>query len=59
MYVKGKTAKLFINDTKLPHFIVSELKMGVHKTGEFVFLDIGTAGIFRDLKVTSKTKGTQ
>ncbi|MGE8381595.1 MAG: hypothetical protein ACN6PN_24740, partial [Sphingobacterium sp.] len=31
--VKGKTAKLFINDAKLPNFIVNYLKMGADKTG--------------------------
>jgi len=53
--VKGKTAKLFINDAKLPNLIVNDLKMGADKTGAIgLFVDIGTEGFFRDLKVTSK-----
>ncbi|WP_286753497.1 MULTISPECIES: family 16 glycoside hydrolase [Sphingobacterium] len=53
--VKGQTAKLFINDAKEPNLIVNDLKMGADKTGAIgLFVDIGTEGFFRDLKVTSK-----
>ena len=52
--VKGQTAKLFINDAKEPNLIVNDLKMGPDKTGGIgLFVDIGTEGFFRDLKVTS------
>lgn len=53
--VKGQTAKLFINDAKEPYLIVNDLKMGADRTGAIgLFVDIGTEGFFRDLKVTSK-----
>jgi len=53
--VKGQTAKLFINDAKQPNLIVNDLKMGTDKTGAIgLFVDIGTEGFFRDLKVTTK-----
>lgn len=52
--VKGQTAKLFINDAKEPYLIVNDLKMGADRTGAIgLFVDIGTEGFFRDLKVTS------
>ncbi|MCS4227025.1 DUF1080 domain-containing protein [Sphingobacterium sp. BIGb0165] len=58
--VEDKTAKLFIDDTKPPNLIVNDLKMGADKTGAIgLFVDIGTEGFFRDLKVTSKTNGMQ
>jgi hypothetical protein len=53
--VKDQTAKLFVNDTKEPYLIVNDLKMGPDKTGAIgLFVDIGTEGFFRDLKVINK-----
>lgn len=53
--VRGQTAKLFINDAKEPNLIVNDLKMGPDKTGAIgLFVDIGTEGFFRDLKVTNR-----
>lgn len=53
--VKGQTGKLFINDAKEPYLIVNDLKMGADRTGAIgLFVDIGTEGFFRDLKVTSR-----
>lgn len=50
--VKGARAKLFIDDAKQPNLIVNDLKMGADPSG-FVglFVDIGTEGYFRNLKI--------
>jgi hypothetical protein len=52
--VNGKTAELFINDLKYSSFIVDKM-LGTSKKG-FVglYVDIGTIGYFRDLKVTKR-----
>jgi hypothetical protein len=50
--VKDATAKLFINGAKQPNLIVNDLKMGSEQSGSIgLFVDIGTEGFFRDLKV--------
>lgn len=52
--VNGETAELFINDLKHSSFIVDKM-LGTSKKG-FVglYVDIGTIGYFRDLKVTKR-----
>jgi len=52
--VNGETAELFINDLKYSSFIVDKM-LGTSKKG-FVglYVDIGTIGYFRDLKVTKR-----
>lgn len=52
--VNGETAELFINDMKYSSFIVDKM-LGTSKKG-FVglYVDIGTIGYFRDLKVTKR-----
>lgn len=52
--VNGETAELFINDMKYSSFIVDKM-LGTSKRG-FVglYVDIGTIGYFRDLKVTKR-----
>jgi hypothetical protein len=52
--VNGKTAEMFINDMKYSSFIVDKM-LGNNKKG-FVglYVDIGTIGYFKDLKVTKK-----
>jgi hypothetical protein len=53
--VNGETAELFINDAKYSTFIVDKL-LGSNKGGGLgLYVDIGTIGYFRDLKVTKKT----
>ncbi|TCR14396.1 hypothetical protein EDF67_101500 [Sphingobacterium sp. JUb78] len=53
--VNGNQAKLFINGSKQPYLIVSDLKMGADQSGSLgLFVDIGTEGFFRNLKVTSR-----
>ncbi|MFD2904215.1 hypothetical protein [Sphingobacterium anhuiense] len=51
--VNGDQAKLFINDSKQPYLIVNDLKMGADQSGSLgLFVDIGTEGFFRNLKVS-------
>lgn len=51
--VKGKQAKLFLNDNKPPSLVVNDLKMGPDVSGALgLFVDVGTEGYFRDLKIT-------
>jgi hypothetical protein len=51
--VKGKQAKLFLNDNKQPSLVVNDLKMGADASGSLgLFVDVGTEGYFRDLKIT-------
>lgn len=52
--VSGKKAELFVNDTKYSTLIVKEM-LG-HTTGGAIglWVDIGTIGYFRDLRITQK-----
>lgn len=51
--VKDKQAKLFLNDNKQPSLVVNDLKMGADVSGALgLFVDVGTEGYFRDLKIT-------
>jgi hypothetical protein len=50
--VKGKEAKLFLNDSKYPVLLVKDLKLGDKASGGIgLWVDVGTEGYFRDLKV--------
>lgn len=50
--VKGKQAKLFLNNNKQPSLIVNDLKHGSDMSGTIgLFVDVGTEGYFSDLKV--------
>lgn len=50
--VKGKQAKLFLNDNKHPSLIVNELKLGDNISGAIgLWVDNGTEGYFTDLKI--------
>jgi hypothetical protein len=50
----GKTARVFINNQKHPSFIVSEMK-GKTSTGSIaLWVDIGTEGYFKDIKILKK-----
>jgi len=51
--VQGKQAKLFLNDNKQPSLIVNDLKLGDNVSGAIgLWVDIGTEGYFKDLKIT-------
>lgn len=52
--VNGETAEMFINNTKYSTFVVDRL-LGKNKKGSIgLYVDIGTIGYFKDLKVTKK-----
>jgi len=52
--VNGETAEMFINDLKYSSFIVDKM-LGKHKIGGVgLYVDIGTIGYFKDLKVTKR-----
>jgi hypothetical protein len=50
--VQGQKAKLYINNNKQPSLIVNDLKLGSNETGSIgLFVDVGTEGYFKDVKV--------
>jgi hypothetical protein len=50
--INGETAEMFINDMKYSSFIVDKL-LGRNKQGGIgLYVDIGTIGYFKDLKIT-------
>lgn len=52
--VNGETAEMFINDMKYSSFIVDKM-LGKNKIGGVgLYVDIGTIGYFKDLKITRK-----
>ena len=52
--VNGETAEMFIKGLKYSSFIVDKM-LGAHKRGGIgLYVDIGTIGYFRNLKVTKK-----
>jgi hypothetical protein len=52
--VNGETAEMFINDLKYSTFIVDKM-LGSNKEGGIgLYVDIGTIGYFKDLKVTKR-----
>lgn len=52
--VNGETAEMFINNMKYSSFIVDKM-LGKNKKGAIgLYVDIGTIGYFRDLKITKR-----
>ncbi len=52
--MNGETAEMFINDLKYSSFIVDKM-LGNNKIGGVgLYVDIGTIGYFKDLKITKK-----
>src|SRR5262245_33183412 len=50
--VKGKKAKLFLNENKQPSLIVNDLKLGENISGGIgLWVETGTEGYFSDLKI--------
>lgn len=50
--VNGEKAKLYINNNKQPSLVVNDLKLGANQHGAIgMFVDVGTEGFFKDLKV--------
>lgn len=55
--VQGKEAKLFLNNGKHPVLVVKDLKLGENNEGGIgLWVEIGTEGYFKDLKITSFQK---
>lgn len=52
--VNGQTAELFINDAKYSTMIVDKMKGNINKGTVALWVDIGTIGYFKDLKITKK-----
>jgi hypothetical protein len=52
--VNGETAEMFINDMKYSSFVVAKMLGKNKKGGIGLYVDIGTIGYFKDLKVTKK-----
>jgi hypothetical protein len=51
--VKGKQARLYLNNNKQPSLVVNDLKLGENAAGALgLFVDVGTEGYFSDLSVT-------
>ncbi|AOA02917.1 hypothetical protein CKN99_14335 [Carnobacterium maltaromaticum] len=52
--VENNKAKLFLNNAEQPVLIVNDLKLGaMQKGGIGLWVDIGTEGFFKDLKINS------
>src|SRR5687768_14917484 len=50
--VKGKEARLFLNNSKYPVLVVKDLKLGENTEGGIgLWVDSGTEGFFKDLKI--------
>lgn len=50
--VKGETARLYINNNDQPSLIINDLKLGSNAQGAIgVFVDVGTEGFFKDMKI--------
>ncbi|MBS4066494.1 MAG: hypothetical protein KGZ74_18175 [Chitinophagaceae bacterium] len=52
--VNGETAEMFINDMKYSSLIVDKMLGNIKKGGIGLYVDIGTIGYFKDLKVTKR-----
>lgn len=53
--VEGEKARLYIDNHEQPSLIVNDLKLGGRRGGAIgMFVDIGTEGFFKDLKVTKR-----
>jgi Domain of Unknown Function (DUF1080) len=52
--VNGATAEMFVNDLKYSNFIVDKMLGGNKKGGIGLYVDIGTTGYFKDLKITKR-----
>lgn len=50
----GDKARLYINDQKHPSFVVDKMKGSIAKGAIGLWVDIGTIGYFKDLKVVKK-----
>jgi hypothetical protein len=52
--VEGENAKLYLHDSTYPVLVVNDLKHGADTKGALgLWVDVGTEGFFKDLKITS------
>ncbi|EIB6518861.1 hypothetical protein K9D97_001419 [Enterococcus faecalis] len=52
--IEDQTANFYVNDEETPALIVNNLILGSEERGSIgLFVDIGTQGFFKDLKITS------
>jgi len=56
--INGDMAEMFINDLKYSSFVVDKMLGKNKKGGIGLYVDIGTTGYFRDLKVTKRALKT-
>ncbi len=57
--INGDMAEMFVNDLKYSSFVVDKM-LGKNKKGSIgLYVDIGTVGYFRDLKVTKRALKTE
>lgn len=52
--LNGETAEMFINNMKYSSFVVDKMLGNIKKGGIGLYVDIGTIGYFKDLKVIKK-----
>lgn len=53
--VEGEKARLYIDNREQPSLIVNDLKLGGNLQGTIgMFVDVGTEGFFKDLKIEKK-----
>ena len=53
--VQDQKARLYLNNNEQPSLIVNDLKLGCNMQGAIgLFVDVGTEGFFKDLKVYRK-----
>lgn len=52
--VEGQRAELFVNDAKYSNFIVDKMKGSTTKGAIALWVDIGTIGYFKDLKIIKR-----
>ena len=53
--ITGCNLQLFLNNQKQPCLVVNDLKRGADASGALgLFVDVGTEGYFRALKITKK-----
>jgi hypothetical protein len=52
--INGETAEMFINNMKYSSFIVAKMLSSSKKGSIGLYVDIGTIGYFRDLKITKR-----
>lgn len=52
--VSGNTAKLYLNNNTHPSLIVNDLKLGDSEGAIGLFVDVGTEGYFRNIKISAR-----